>query len=157
MDHVLNNSEQGGPLARSCCNVLGAYTMFRPDVGYVQGMSFIVAVLLLYLDEYKAFVVFANLINRSGTLLGSFKLEPLQMRQRYDLFWKVLAENDEALERKVKSTALRAEFFLVEWFLTVFAKTLSVDLVSAVWDLFFLDEEPVLYQTAVAIFISCRN
>ena len=42
--------------------VLEAYVMLRPDLGYVQGMAFLAATLLLYMDEYSAFVCFANLM-----------------------------------------------------------------------------------------------
>ena len=43
---------------------MGAYVCYRPDLGYVQGMSFIAAILLLNLEEAEAFIVFANLVNR---------------------------------------------------------------------------------------------
>jgi len=37
--------------------------MYRPDIGYVQGMSYIAAIVILYIgDEYKAFMNFANLM-----------------------------------------------------------------------------------------------
>jgi len=38
--------------------------MSRPDIGYVQGMSYIAAVLLLYMDEHSAFVTFCNMITK---------------------------------------------------------------------------------------------
>jgi hypothetical protein len=38
---------------------------YRPDVGYIQGMSFIAAVLILNLEVAEAFVCFANMLNRS--------------------------------------------------------------------------------------------
>ena len=49
---------------------MGAYVCYRPDLGYVQGMSFIAAILLLNLEEAEAFIVFANLVNRP--LLAAF-------------------------------------------------------------------------------------
>ena len=45
-------------------SVLAAYVCYRPDVGYVQGMSFIAAVLILNMDAPDAFVCFANLLNK---------------------------------------------------------------------------------------------
>ena len=42
--------------------LLEVFVMLRPDLGYVQGMAFIAATLLLYMDEYSAFVCFANLM-----------------------------------------------------------------------------------------------
>ena len=44
--------------------VLMCYVCYRPDVGYVQGMSYLVATLLLYMDEFEAFKCMANLLGR---------------------------------------------------------------------------------------------
>lgn len=80
---------QGGPYHDLLHSVLGAYTCYRPDIGYVsdhtsvtfschqrklsanqtpafqvQGMSFIAAVLILNLEEAEAFITFANLLNK---------------------------------------------------------------------------------------------
>ena len=66
--HVINFScnvcLQGGPYYDILHCLLGAYVCYRPDVGYVQGMSFIAAVLILNLEAPDAFVCFANLLNR---------------------------------------------------------------------------------------------
>jgi len=60
---MLSIFQKSGPYHQSLANVLEAYTCYRPDVGYVQGMSYIAAMLLLNLNEYEAFVAFANLLN----------------------------------------------------------------------------------------------
>lgn len=44
--------------------ILEAFTMYRPDIGYVQGMSYVAATLLLYMDEHSAFVTFCNMITK---------------------------------------------------------------------------------------------
>ncbi|KAJ8783409.1 hypothetical protein J1605_009114 [Eschrichtius robustus] len=54
----------GGPYHDMLHSILGAYTCYRPDVGYVQGMSFIAAVLILNLDTADAFIAFSNLLNK---------------------------------------------------------------------------------------------
>jgi hypothetical protein len=53
----------GGPLEQPLREVLESYIFFRPDVGYVQGMSFIAAMLLLYVEPFEAFVCFSNMMN----------------------------------------------------------------------------------------------
>jgi hypothetical protein len=36
--------------------LLKAFAMYRPDIGYVQGMSYLAALVLLYIqDEYNSF------------------------------------------------------------------------------------------------------
>lgn len=54
---------QGGPYYDMLHCLLAAYVCYRPDVGYVQGMSFIAAVLILNMEAPDAFVSFANLLN----------------------------------------------------------------------------------------------
>lgn len=44
--------------------MLEAFTIYRPDIGYVQGMSYIAATLLLYMDEHSAFITFCNMITK---------------------------------------------------------------------------------------------
>ncbi|XP_072754056.1 TBC1 domain family member 14 isoform X2 [Anoplolepis gracilipes] len=55
--------QEGGPLSNSLQGILAAYAVYRPDVGYVQGMSFVGAVLSLNMEPSDAFACFANLLN----------------------------------------------------------------------------------------------
>jgi hypothetical protein len=43
------------PFTRECSLPLKAYHTFAPDMGYVQGMSFVAATLLMHLPSYQAF------------------------------------------------------------------------------------------------------
>lgn len=42
--------------------VLQAFVVSRPDVGYIQGLSYIAGMLLLYMDKYQSFVALMNII-----------------------------------------------------------------------------------------------
>lgn len=43
--------------------LLETFVLLRPDIGYVQGMGYLAAMLLLYIDsDYEAFVCFTNLL-----------------------------------------------------------------------------------------------
>jgi hypothetical protein len=54
----------GGAMHTGLERVLLCFALYRPDIGYVQGMSFVVATLLLYMDEFEAFKCLANLLSR---------------------------------------------------------------------------------------------
>jgi hypothetical protein len=41
--------------------------------------------------------------------------------------------------------------FLIEWFLTLFSRTLSQDVTSRVWDLYVMSGPAVLFQTGIAL------
>ncbi|KAK3279618.1 hypothetical protein CYMTET_12510 [Cymbomonas tetramitiformis] len=55
--------EAAGTLHSDLCEVLEAYAFYRPDVGYVQGMSYLAGFFLLAMDKIDAFTCFANLLN----------------------------------------------------------------------------------------------
>jgi|TARA_B110000285_G_scaffold212310_1_gene255737 hypothetical protein len=55
--------QEGMKYHDSLLKILRAFAMYRPDIGYVQGMSYIAALVLLYIqDEYKSFMNFSNLM-----------------------------------------------------------------------------------------------
>jgi hypothetical protein len=60
--------------------ILEAFTIYRPDIGYVQGMSYIAANLLLYMDERSAFITFSNLITKYP-ILPFFNFNEGQVRK----------------------------------------------------------------------------
>ncbi len=54
---------EGAPLWQSLKDVLLSFALYRPDIGYVQGMSFIGALMLMNQETPSdAFVAFSNLI-----------------------------------------------------------------------------------------------
>ena len=65
-------------------DILETYCFYRPDVGYIQGMSYLAGNLLLYMAPYPAFVCFANLLN-SPYFHTFLKLNPTAMNQRYEV------------------------------------------------------------------------
>lgn len=142
---------EGGPLHGDCMRILEAYTFFRPDIGYVQGMSFLAAVLLLYLSPFAAFVGLCNLLN-SPSVLGLYRLEPKAVQYRASIFRDLTRAQLPAVARVIEQADLAPEMFLIDWFMTIYAKVVPIDVASVVWDLFLLDGEIVLYCTALALF-----
>ncbi|CEM02604.1 unnamed protein product [Vitrella brassicaformis CCMP3155] len=141
---------QTGPLHDHCRDILEAWTFYRPDIGYVQGMSYLAAMLLIFMQPLPAFICLCNLLNRPS-LLGLYQMDPAHLSRRYRIFASLLYANLPDLHRHWEAIDLSVEMFLLEWFLTLYAKVLPLDLASIVWDTFFLDGEVTLFVTAVAI------
>jgi len=141
---------EGGPLHEDCARILEAYTFFRPDIGYVQGMSFLAAVLLLYLPPYQAFVGLCNLLN-TPSVLGLYRMVPQNVQCRSQVFLKLCAMQMPAVASCIEEAGLTPEMFLIEWFMTIYSKCLQIDVASVIWDLFLLDGEVVLYCTGLAL------
>lgn len=79
-----------GPYYPQLMEILETYSVYRfvivdaleltrrPDVGYVQGMSYLAGMLLLYTDPYNTFVCFGNLLS-NHFLISLFKMDIKQV------------------------------------------------------------------------------
>jgi nicotinic acid phosphoribosyltransferase len=70
-----------------------AYSLLRPDLGYVQGMSYVAASLLLHFQrEYDTFKIFANLMHRDNLLFDFYSFDMDKVNRVFDLFMRLLKE-----------------------------------------------------------------
>nr|DBA15235.1 TPA: hypothetical protein GDO54_004476 [Pyxicephalus adspersus] len=142
--------QKGGPYHDLLHSVLGAYTCYRPDVGYVQGMSFIAAVLILNLEEADAFIAFANLLNKPCQL-AFFRVDHSMMLKYFAAFEVFFEENLPKLFLHFNSYGLTPDIYLIDWIFTLYSKSLPLDLACRVWDVFCRDGEEFLFRTALGI------
>ena len=143
--------QEGMKCHDSIKKILRAFAMYRPDIGYVQGMSYIVGIVLLYIqDEYKSFMNFSNLMLKYPimpfyTFNEEFVTKVLQLfKQLFQINLPDLCDHFEMEEIKPRQ-------YVYKWVMTLFSTTLPLRVVSHVWDLYFLDGIFILYQTSIAI------
>ncbi|XP_036384567.1 TBC1 domain family member 12 isoform X1 [Megalops cyprinoides] len=142
--------QKGGPYHDLLHSVLGAYTCYRPDVGYVQGMSFIAAVLILNLEEADAFIAFANLLNKPCQM-AFFRVDHDLMLKYFAAFEVFFEENLPRLFNHFQSYNLTPDLYLIDWIFTLYSKSLPLDLACRVWDVFCRDGEEYLFRTGLGI------
>ncbi|XP_072314988.1 TBC1 domain family member 14 isoform X1 [Eucyclogobius newberryi] len=142
--------QQGGPYHDMLHSILGAYTCYRPDVGYVQGMSFIAAVLILNLDTAEAFIALANLLNKPCQM-AFFRVDHSLMLTYFAAFEVFFEENLPKLFTHLKKNSLSPDIYLIDWIFTLYSKSLPLDLACRVWDVFCRDGEEFLFRTALGL------
>ncbi|XP_047271957.1 TBC1 domain family member 14 isoform X4 [Homo sapiens] len=103
----------GGPYHDMLHSILGAYTCYRPDVGYVQGMSFIAAVLILNLDTADAFIAFSNLLNKPCQM-AFFRVDHGLMLTYFAAFEVFFEENLPKLFAHFKKNNLTPDIYLID-------------------------------------------
>ncbi|XP_046667469.1 TBC1 domain family member 14-like isoform X1 [Homalodisca vitripennis] len=148
--------QRGGPYYDMLHCLLAAYVCYRPDVGYVQGMSFIAAVLILNMEAADAFVCFANLLNKPCHMAFFHLNQPL-MEAYYSTYNELLRENLPQVYAHFSLTALSPDLYLLDWIYTVFTKAMSLDLASRVWDVFLRDGDEFLFRTALGVLHLCQD
>eukprot|EP00755_Sulcionema_specki_P035241 Sspe_Gene.104516::Locus_80933_Transcript_1_1_Confidence_1.000_Length_1994::g.104516::m.104516 len=140
---------QEGPMSEALIAVLHAYVQYRPDIGYVQGMSYIAATLLLYLDADKVFVCMANLVNQTH-LLPFFRVHAPEIGVHLRLYDLILEETQPELHNHFQEIGLYPQLYVYDWFMTLYSKSLPLDIACRIWDLFLLHES-WLYRAACGI------
>ncbi|XP_071827677.1 TBC1 domain family member 12-like isoform X2 [Apostichopus japonicus] len=142
--------QKGGPYYDYLHSVLGAYACYRPDVGYVQGMSFIAAVFLLYLSPPQAFHCFANLLNKSCQL-AFFRLDQQVMHAYFATYEEYFQENMPRLYEHFQEQKLTPDIYIIDWMYTLYIKSMPLDVACVILDVFFRDGEEFLFRTALGI------
>ncbi|XP_024153260.1 TBC1 domain family member 12 [Oryzias melastigma] len=142
--------QKGGPYHDLLHSVLGAYTCYRPDIGYVQGMSFIAAVLILNLEEAEAFITFANLLNKPCQM-AFFRVDHDLMLKYFAAFEIFFEENLPRLFSHFQTSSLTPDLYLIDWIFTLYSKSLPLDVACRVWDVFCRDGEESLFRTGLGI------
>ncbi|XP_038550728.1 TBC1 domain family member 12-like [Micropterus salmoides] len=110
--------QKGGPYHNLLQSILGAYTCYRPDVGYVQGMSSTAAMLILNMDEVEAFISFSNLINRPCQL-AFYRVDHQLMLRYFGAFKVFFEETLPHLFLHFQSSGLTPELYLMDWILSL--------------------------------------
>ena len=132
--------QKGGPMYHSFVSVLECYVKMRPDVGYVQGMSYLVAMLLLYLDEFDAFMCLGNMI-QNGCLYGLYKMDSVDtVVSKFDRVLKELYPHLSQWAKRIKDEYNMniIQVVIVDWFFTLFSRSLPLDIAARLWDNYFL-------------------
>lgn len=141
--------QEGGPNHAELHRVLDAYVCYRPDIGYVQGMSYLAAILLLYLDDVTAFTCLANLLNRS-VHMAFYKMD-VELSEYISLFETLFKRSLPHLHHHFESVGLTSEMYLLDWFLTIFSKSLPLDLATHLWDIYIFEGPSFLFRASLGI------
>ncbi len=142
--------KRGGGFYEDLEQVLEAFVINRPDIGYVQGMSYIAGMLLLVMDKFKAFVCLSNIIS-SWMLLPFFRGDEVQITRRLQLFKQLLHLNSPELCEQFESEGILPQHYLFEWVVTIFVKSLDLSVACKVWDLFVLEGDLMIFRVAIAM------
>lgn len=138
-------------LGENLREILRIFVVARPDIGYVQGLSYIAATLLLQMDKFQAFVCFMNII-LSPNILPFYLLDEENIKKRLDLFNDIFKINLPDLFDHFKEIDILPEHYLLEWFMTLYTRKIYIDLAFRIWDIYMIEGIICLYKCAIVIF-----
>lgn len=140
---------------RKLFKVLSCYSLYNKEIGYVQGMSFIVALLLIYMDEESSFFMLDSVMNKyelKGIYLPGFPDLKKKFYVLLNLEKKFLPKIYEVFKRD----NILPSLYSSEWFLCLFTKDLKFKYVVRIFDVFLLEGFKIIYRFALA-FLKLRE
>ncbi|KAI8063759.1 rab-GTPase-TBC domain-containing protein [Gongronella butleri] len=149
--HVDMFSQENGPGQLAMRRVLIAYSLYDHSLGYCQGLPFLVGPLLMNMPEPQAFCVLVRLMETYNMrTMYTMTMDGLQLRLFQ--FTCLLERHAPRLAKHFEKHHLHSAMFASQWFLTLFAYVLPLDLVTRIYDLLFLEgATEVMMRVAIAM------
>jgi hypothetical protein len=123
---------------RSLFNVLKAYSIYDPEIGYCQGLAFVVGALLLNMPEEQTFCVFVKLMNE-------YNFRPMYTPKMIGLqlinyqFDALIKEQVPTVAQHLYALDIQSSMYASQWFMTIFAYRFPLDLVFRILDIIFAE------------------
>lgn len=150
---TLPDIEQFGPAEEATLQrLLTSYSLYCTDVGYAQGLNYVVAPLVFTLqDEDEMFWTLVAMM-KDRNLERFYHPDGIYFRIVTDTFSTLLGAHYPRLEARFRTLGIRPEHYLPQWFRTFFLYTENLELNLRVMDVFLLHGIEALFRVALAIF-----
>ena len=118
-------------------NVLKAYAVHYPEIGYCQAQCPLAAVLLTQMPEEDAFWMLVKISDEY--LSGYFKAGLDAVNVDGNVLQFLLKKQDKFIFQKLVQLEINPHFYMMEWFMCVYSRSLPWCNVLRVWDMFLCE------------------
>lgn len=137
---------------RGLRRVLRAYSQLDREVGYCQGMSYIVAMFLSFLSEEEAFWLLVVVMNEQPFNLRELFSE--DMSGTHEMLYiaeKLMKQFFPKLSKHLHREEVRPSMFVTQWLMTLYTNSFPLDMVSRVWDSFLVEGWKIIYRVMLGL------
>ncbi|TPP58471.1 hypothetical protein FGIG_03311 [Fasciola gigantica] len=130
--------------------ILQAYSIHNPDIGYCQGMNFLVAVALIFLNKEDAFWCLTAILEKYlpekyfNCGLINAQVDQLVLKD-------LLASKLPKLSEHIRNMEIDISAITLNWFLAVFYDSVPFETLIRIWDVFLLEGSKCLFRFALAL------
>ena len=146
------------PFLQKMRNILLCYSTRNTTVGYCQGMNFLVARLLLIMeDEEKVFWIFVQILENYLSLFNFQELTGIIIDTTLieTLIAYYLPELNKFLTEK--DFTITTSNFIHKWIVCLFSQTLKPEMVYTLYDFFFIDGFITIIKNCIFILTSIQQ
>ena len=141
--------EKYGNGQRKLYKVLSYYSKYNTSTGYVQGMGFIAAVFLTYMDEKSTFFMLDSLMKKYG-LEGFYMPGFPKLKLTFYILLNLMKKFVPKVYELFKKEGMMPSMYASEWFICLFSRNLPFEALVRIFDVFLLEGYKVIYRFALA-------
>ncbi|EGC29275.1 hypothetical protein DICPUDRAFT_84688 [Dictyostelium purpureum] len=143
--------EKGGMGQQILSNILTAFSIYNPEVGYCQGMGFITCLLLIYMAEEDAFWSLIQLTERYG-MSEMWKPDFPYLQTSFGILDTLLETHFPQLHSHFQKQNVFTPLFASQWFICLLIYNLPFPYIVRIWDLFLYDGLVVIFAACLSLF-----
>ena len=143
------SKEKYGNGQRKLYKVLSNYSKYNTATGYVQGMGFIAAVFLTYMDEESSFFMLHSLMKKyelEGFYLPGFP----ELKKTFYILLNLEKKFIPKIYELFKKEGMIPSMYASEWFICLFSRNLEFQNLVRIFDVFLLEGYKVIYRFSLA-------
>jgi len=134
---------------QSLADVLKAYAVHDPDVGYCQAQAPIAAILLMHLPPEQAFWVFVQI--NEEYVKGYFSDGLMAVKEDALATEILMSKISSRAYKLLKKLDVDPILYTLDWYMTLFSRTYRAPQLFRIWDMFFCEGVKVLFRLAIVI------
>ncbi|KAF9273351.1 GTPase-activating protein [Mortierella alpina] len=131
-------------------NVVKAYSLYDTEVGYCQGLSFVVGPLLLNMPDEEAFCMLVRMMS-NYEMRGHYTPDMSTLQLRLYQFEQLMEETIPLVYKHLRNQGIRSTMYASQWFMTLFAYKFPLELVFRVYDIILVEGIESILRFAIAL------
>ena len=142
--------EKYGNGQRKLYKVLTSYCKYNPAVGYVQGMGFITAIFLTYMDEESSFYMLHSLMKKYD-LENIYYDDFPGLKKKFYILLSLQKKHIPKIYKVFRRDGILPSMYASNWFITLFTRNVDFSIVLRIFDCFLLEGFKVIYRITLAL------
>ncbi|XP_075219488.1 TBC1 domain family member whacked [Lycorma delicatula] len=142
-------AKQGGHGQQDLFNVLKAYSVLNPEVGYCQAQAPLAAFLLMHMPAEEAFWCLVSICDKY--LAGYYSQGMRTLLIDGEILFGLLKKVCPTVHKHLKKQKIEPILYMTEWFLCVFTRTLPWPTILRVWDMFLCEGVKIVFKVGLVL------
>lgn len=149
--------------------VLVAIAHYQPHIGYCQSLNFLAGLLLLFMNEERAFWMLVIMIERIIPKVHAANLEGVHtdqgvlmmcIREYIPKLWAIIGKSYDGTvlpDDKILTRLPPVTLVTSSWFMSVFVGVLPIESVLRVWDIIWYEGSKTIFRVSLTICRLCMD